>query len=106
MVTSLTIAGATLALAPVPADLNARLIDMTGCSAHEVEQLLVSGPDRAARALEPFLAEPVDHVELARLIAADPAAIGLIRALYAVALVVATEPVEAVAEATHDPEAA
>ncbi|APX64563.1 hypothetical protein AV944_00415 [Sphingomonas sp. LK11] len=105
MVTTLTIAGTALSLAAAPVDLNARLIATTGCSAHEVEQLLASGPDRVARALEPFLTGPVDHVALANLVAADTAAIGLIRALYAA--LPADEPAAAdmTADTTHTPEA-
>ncbi len=105
MVTTLMIAGAALSLAAAPADLDARLIATTGCGANEVEQLLASGPDRVAFALAPFLVEPIDHVELSNLIAADAAAIGLVRALYAVLPLVTVEPAQVAADLTHTPEA-
>ncbi len=94
MARSVTIAGSSLELAAAPPeDLNTRLISTTGCGVQEIEQLLVSGADRCAHALAPFLANPVDHVDLSNLIATDPAAIGEIRALY----VALPEPVEPVA---------
>lgn len=67
-----------------PKDLSDQLVAATGCGAHEIETVLAAGPDRAARALRPFL-EPdfLPGPELARAIAADPALIDDIRALYA-----------------------
>lgn len=67
-----------------PADLDARLIASTGCGTSEVETLLAAGPDRAARALAPFLDKDAPAlIELAQMIAADSAAIPAIRKLYA-----------------------
>ncbi|MEK9211719.1 hypothetical protein [Sphingomonas sp. 2378] len=100
---TITIAGATMALAAAPVDLDAQLVAATGCDSREIERLLSSGADRCAAALAPFLVEPVEHVALANLVAADPSAIGTIRALYAalpdhapdaVARVAATAPEE------------
>lgn len=105
MVTTLMIAGAALSLTAAPADLDARLIATTGCGSNEIERLLASGPDRVACALAPFLVEQLDHVELSNLIAADPAAIGLVRALYAVLPLVTAEPALVAADPTHTPEA-
>lgn len=86
----LIIAGAALAIAAaVPADINAQLVIATGCGLDELEPLLSAGPDCVAAALMPILAEPeggaepLDRCELARLIAADPDAIGAIRDAYA-----------------------
>lgn len=95
MARSVTIAATSLVLLTAPPeDLNARLISTTGCGVQEIEQLLVSSADRCAHALTPFLANPVDHVDLSNLIANDPAAIGAIRALY-VALPEPAEPAQA-----------
>ena len=90
------IAGASLALAAeLPADIDAQLVTATGCGIDELDELLSAGPDRAALALMPILepvaeaVEPVDPdtpdrmTAVARLIAADPAAIGAIRGAYA-----------------------
>lgn len=67
-----------------PTDLDKQLIASTGCGVKEIETLLSAGPDRAARALRPFLEEGVlPGPELARAIAAEPAAIDGIRQLYA-----------------------
>ncbi|WP_242149615.1 hypothetical protein [Sphingomonas sp. BAUL-RG-20F-R05-02] len=67
-----------------PSDLDASLIEATGCSSAEVEKLLGSGPDRAARALRPFLADDVlPGGDLAAAIAADSGALDQIRTLYA-----------------------
>lgn len=86
----LIIAGVSLAIAAaVPADIDAQLVTATGCGIDELEPLLSAGPDRVAAALMPILAEPagdaepLDRRELARLIAADPDAIGAIRDAYA-----------------------
>lgn len=86
----LIIAGTSLAIAAaLPADIDVQLVTATGCGIDELEPLLSAGPDRVAAALMPILAEPegdgapVDRFELARLIAADPDAIGEIRAVYA-----------------------
>jgi hypothetical protein len=98
MARTIAIAGVSLALASAPVDLDRQLVGTTGCNATEIEQLLASGPDRCAHALAPFLAEPIDTVDLANLIAVDPAAIGEIRALYAAL------PAPAVPDA-HTPEA-
>lgn len=67
-----------------PKDLNDQLVAATGCGTKEIETVLAAGPDRAARALRPFL-EPdfLPGLELARAIAADPSLIDGIRALYA-----------------------
>jgi hypothetical protein len=80
---SLTIGA--LALTPRrPDDLDAQLVADTGCDAAEIETLLSAGPDRAARALRPFLANDAPDIgTLAAAIARDPAAIAAIRALYA-----------------------
>lgn len=66
-----------------PTDLDAQLIATTGCSAAEVDKLIAAGPDRIAHAVAPFLGndEP-DHCELARAIAADPAAADTVCQLY------------------------
>lgn len=67
-----------------PDDLDAQLVAATGCSPSEIEHLLVSGADRVAAAVLPFIvkdAPPI--VALANAIAGDPAAIEQIRALYA-----------------------
>lgn len=86
----LIIAGAELAIAAaLPADIDMQLVSATGCGIDELEPLLSAGPDRVAAALMPILAEPtgdtepVDRLELARLIATDPDAIGVIRDAYA-----------------------
>lgn len=86
----LIIAGASLAIAAaLPADIDVQLVTATGCGIDELEPLLSAGPDRVAAALMPILAkpegdaEPADRFELARLIAADPDAIGAIRDAYA-----------------------
>ncbi len=67
-----------------PRDLNKQLIAATGCGEKELELLLSAGPDRAAKALRPWLEEgELPGPELARAIASDPTAIDGIRALYA-----------------------
>ena len=67
-----------------PNDLDKQLIAATGCGEKEIEMLLSAGPDRAARALRPFLEDGVlPGPELPRAIAADPTAIDAIRQLYA-----------------------
>jgi len=67
-----------------PTDLDKQLIAATGCGEKEIELLLSAGPDRAARALRPFLEDGVlPGPELPRAIAADPTAIDAIRQLYA-----------------------
>lgn len=67
-----------------PDDLDAQLVATTGCNSAEIEQLLVSGADRVAAAVRPFLPENAPTiVELANAIAGDADAIGQIRALYA-----------------------
>ena len=90
MVRVLIIAGASLAIAAaLPADIDVQLVTETGCGIDELEPLLSAGPDRVAAVLMPILAEPegkaepVSRFELARLIAADPDAIGAIRDAYA-----------------------
>ena len=86
----LIIAGTSLAIAAaLPADIDAQLVIATGCGIDELEPLLSAGPDRVAAALMPILAEPegddepMGRLDLARLIAADPDAIGAIRDAYA-----------------------
>ncbi len=70
-----------------PSDLDAQLIASTGCGAKEIETLLGAGPDRAARALAPFLDKDAPALNvLAQQIAGDSAAIPAIRKLYADAL--------------------
>lgn len=67
-----------------PKDLNGQLIAATGCGINEIETVLAAGPDRAARALRPFLEDgTLPGPELARAIAADPTLVDGIRALYA-----------------------
>lgn len=67
-----------------PSDLDEKLIAATGCSAKEIETLLSAGPDRAARALAPFLDKDAPALNvLAQQIASDSAAIPAIRKLYA-----------------------
>lgn len=67
-----------------PADLDAQLVAATGCASAEIEHLLVSGPDRVAAAALPFIVKDAPSlIELAGAIAADPAAIEQVRALYA-----------------------
>lgn len=67
-----------------PKDLNDRLVAATGCGINEIETVLAAGPDRAARALRPFLEDgTLPGPELARAIAAEPALIDGIRELYA-----------------------
>jgi hypothetical protein len=67
-----------------PSDLDAKLIASTGCAAKEIETLLAAGPDRAARALAPFLDKDAPALnELAQRIAGDPLAVPAIRKLYA-----------------------
>ncbi len=67
-----------------PDDLDAQLIAATGCSSAEIEHLLVSGADRVAAAVRPFLPKDAPTiVELANAIAGDPAAVEQIRTLYA-----------------------
>lgn len=80
-----------LVLAPRrPDDLDAQLVQATGCASHEIETLLAAGPDRAARALLPFLGEDAPAIgALAGAIVADPRAIDAIRALYAQSMPVA-----------------
>jgi len=75
----------TLALTPRRADdLDAQLVAATGCNAAEIDMLLSAGPDRAARALLPFLGDDAPPVgTLAAAIARDPDAVATIRALYA-----------------------
>ena len=66
-----------------PADLDAQLVASTGCSAAEIDKLIASGPDRMAHAVAPFLGKDApEHCELARAIAADPAAAESVRQLY------------------------
>lgn len=68
----------------LPENLNDRLIAATGCGINEIETVLAAGPDRAARALRPFLEDrTLPGPELARAIAAEPALIDGIRELYA-----------------------
>lgn len=68
----------------LPKDLNDRLVAATGCGINEIETVLAAGPDRAARALRPFLEDgTLPGPELARAIAAEPALIDGIRELYA-----------------------
>jgi hypothetical protein len=67
-----------------PSDLDAQLITTTGCGVKELDTILGAGPDRAARALLPFLdKEAPAFGELARAIAGDPGALPAIRKLYA-----------------------
>lgn len=67
-----------------PDDLDARLVAATGCASAEIEHLLVSGADRIAAAVLPFLAKDAPAlVDLANAIAADPDAVAQVRALYA-----------------------
>lgn len=67
-----------------PTDLDAQLVNATGCSSAEIDHLLASGPDRVAAAALPFILKDAPSlVDLARAIAADPAAIEQVRALYA-----------------------
>jgi len=67
-----------------PTDLDAQLVAATGFGVREIDTLLAAGPDRAARALAPFLDKDAPSVRhLSRDIAGDPGAIPAIRALYA-----------------------
>lgn len=66
-----------------PKDLDEQLVAATGCSSGEIGHL-TADPSRSAHALRPFLGEGAPgHVDLARLIAGDRAAIDAIRDLYA-----------------------
>lgn len=103
------ICGGELAIAAIStADIDAQLVATTGCGIDEIEPLLASGPDRAALALMPLLEEPMELLDLARLIAADPAATGEIRSLYAElsAASDAPVPIEADTEPVPPPAAA
>ncbi|WP_267348670.1 hypothetical protein [Sphingomonas sp. GM_Shp_2] len=69
-----------------PGDLDARLVAATGCASAEIEHLLVSGADRIAAAVLPFITGDVPSLlDLANAIAADPDAVTQVRALYATA---------------------
>lgn len=66
-----------------PTDLDAQLIASTGCSAAEIDKLIAAGPDRLAHAIAPFLGDDApEHCELARAVAADPAAAENVQQLY------------------------
>lgn len=79
----ITIAGKDLKTSK-PKDLDAQLIASTGCSSREIATILGAGPDRAARALRPFLEKDVlPGSDLARAIVQDPEAVGVIATLYA-----------------------
>lgn len=66
-----------------PSDLDAQLIATTGCGVKELDTILGAGPDRAARAVLPFLDKDAPPFgDLARAIAADPGALPAIRKLY------------------------
>jgi hypothetical protein len=87
-------------LASKPSDLDAQLLASTGCSSAEIDVLLAGGPDRAAKALRPFLAVDVlPGGALALAIASDSHALGAIRKLYepdkAIAPAEPVAPVEA-----------
>jgi hypothetical protein len=79
----ITIAGHDLKTSK-PKDLDAQLIASTGCSSREIATILGAGPDRAARALRPFLENNVlPGSDLARAIVQDSEAIATIAKLYA-----------------------
>jgi hypothetical protein len=79
----ITIAGSPLKTSK-PKDLDEQLVASTGCSSREIATILAAGPDRAARALRPFL-EPdtLPGGELGSAIASDPNAVSEIGKLYA-----------------------
>ncbi len=67
-----------------PSDLDAQLLQTTGCGVSEIDTILAAGVDRAALALRPFLGTDAPQIgDLARIIAADPDAVPAIRKLYA-----------------------
>jgi len=79
----ITIAGTPLKTSK-PKDLDEQLVKSTGCSSSEIATILAAGPDRAARALRPFL-EPdtLPGGELGSAIASDSNAVSEIGKLYA-----------------------
>ena len=79
----ITIAGTSLKTSK-PKDLDAQLVASTGCSSREIATILSAGPDRAARALRPFLEkDALPGSDLARAIVQDPDAVAAIATLYA-----------------------
>lgn len=82
-----------------PSDLDVQLLASTGCSSAELDVLLAGGPDRAAKALRPFVgADVLPGGALAHAIASDSHALGAIRKLYKPDESVASaEPIEPVA---------
>jgi len=79
----ITIAGTPLKTSK-PKNLDEQLVASTGCSSREIDTILAAGPDRASRALRPFLeSEALPGGELGRAIASDPGAVSEIAKLYA-----------------------